>query len=103
MLHKLPDDPELEDMDPVMKMWMFNNWLEDYSDEYKLLENQGYLIGSFINPEMVKKILGKDAKTFEASDEAFEKFSKELFDNNRKEDEEAAKTMKRRRKRMIKE
>jgi hypothetical protein len=90
-------------MDPVTKMWMFNNWIEDYSDEYKLLENQGYLIGSFINPEMVKKILGKGNKTFAASDEAFEKFSKELFDNNRREDAEAAKTIKKRRKRMIKE
>jgi hypothetical protein len=84
-------------MDPVMKMWMFNNWIEDYNDEYKLLENQGYLIGSFINPEMVKKILGKDAKTFAASDEAFDKFSKELFAKNREEE----KPKKRRAKRII--
>ena len=50
-----PDDPEIENMDPVMRAWMFYNWLEDFQDENKLLENQSYLIGSFINPELVKK------------------------------------------------
>lgn len=82
-----------------MKMWMFNNWIEDYNEEYKLLENLGYLIGSFINPELVKKILGKDAKTFTASDAAFDKFSKELFASNRAKEE----PKKRRQKRIIKE
>jgi hypothetical protein len=56
----MPDDPALEDMDPIMRAWMFNQWVEDYNDEFKLLENQGYLIGSFTNPEAVRKILGVD-------------------------------------------
>jgi hypothetical protein len=95
----LPDDPDIEDMDPIMRAWMFYNWLEDYADDSKLLENQGYLIGSFINPEAVKKALGKDGTTFKSSDEEFEKFSNELIQNSQKETIKP----KRRRKKFIKE
>lgn len=59
-------------------MFMFYSWLEDFNDENKLLENQGYLIGSFIDPEAVRKILGKDGRTIEASEEDFEKLTKQL-------------------------
>jgi hypothetical protein len=58
----MPDDNDIEEMDPIMRSWMFYNWLEDYNDEFKLLENQGYLIGSFTNPEAVKKILGNSGE-----------------------------------------
>lgn len=79
----MPDDPEIEDMDPIMKAWMFYSWIEDYNDEFKLLENQGYLIGSFINPEAVRKLLGKDTTTYASTDEEFDKLSKELFDKKK--------------------
>lgn len=67
---------------------MFFQWLEDYEDEQKLLENQAYLIGSFINPALVKKILGKDSEVYESTDEEFEEFSKKLFEHNRKEEQQ---------------
>jgi hypothetical protein len=59
-------------MDPVMKAWMFYSWVEDYNDEFRLLENQGYLIGSFINPEAVKRVMGKDGEKHVSSDAEFE-------------------------------
>lgn len=74
-----------------MRAWMFHNWIEDYGDEYKLLENQGYLIGSFINPEAVRKILGasnNDGETYGSTDEEFEKLTKQLREQNRKKAEE---------------
>lgn len=95
----MPDDPDIENMDPIMRAWMFYNWIEDYNDESKLLENQGYLVGSFINPEAVKKALGKDSKTFKASDEEFEKFSEDLMKSSEKE----LNRPKRRRRKLIKE
>lgn len=96
----MPDDPELEDMDPIMRAWMFYNWIEDYNDDSKLLENQGYLIASFSNPEAVKKALGKDATTYKATDEEFEQFSNELMKNSQ---EQEANKPKRRRKKVIKD
>ena len=55
-----------------MKAWMFYSWAEDYNDEFRLLENQGYLIGSFINPEAVKRVMGKDGEKHVSSDAEFE-------------------------------
>ena len=65
-------------MDPFQKAWMFHNWLEDHNDEYKILENQGYLIGSFINPEAVRKLLGKDSETFKSSEKDFEETTRKI-------------------------
>lgn len=79
---------------------MFHNWVEDFYDEHKVLENQGYLIGSFINPELVKKILGSGAETFVSSDEEFDELSKRIIEQNREEDK---KLKKRKRKRKLKE
>ena len=77
---------------------MFNQWLEDFEDEQKLLENQAYLIGSFINPELVRKVLGKDSQVIESTDEEFEKFSEQFFKNNREEDQKNKSKRKRKRK-----
>jgi hypothetical protein len=79
MFNKMPDDPFFEEMDPVQKAWMFFSWAEDYGDEFKLLENQGYLIASFTNPEAVKKVLGAGAQKHMSTDEEFEKTSQEVF------------------------
>jgi hypothetical protein len=94
-----PDDPELENMDPIMRAWMFYNWIEDYNDENKLLENQGYLIGSFTNPELVQKMLGIGSNEITSSDEEFEETSRKIMEMNKKLDEEKnKKTRKRKRK-----
>ena len=95
-----PDDPIIENIDPVQKMWMFENWLEDKSDQYELAKHLGYLIGSFINPEAVRRLTGAGAKQFKSDDKEFDELSKSIIDNNRKED-----SLKphRRRKKIIKE
>lgn len=94
-------DNWFDELDPVEKALMFFNWIEDFNDESKLLENQGYLIGSFINPEMVQKLLGGGRK-FEATDDEFDEFSNKLLEKNRQEDK-GKETGRRRRKRKIKE
>jgi hypothetical protein len=65
---------------------MYFNWMEDHQDEITSLDNQGYLIGSFINPQAVKRILGKDGETISQTDEEFDKSSGELFKQFRQED-----------------
>lgn len=62
---------------------MFNNWIEDINEENKRSQDLAYLIGSFINPEMVKRILGTDADTYQSDDEEFEEFSKKLLEQNK--------------------
>lgn len=96
-----PDDPQIENIDPIMRAWMFYNWLEDYEDQNKILENQGYLIGSFINPELVKKMLGHGAKQFSSSDEEFEETSRKVMEASKQIEEEQQKTHKRKRKRKV--
>jgi len=103
---KLPDDPEIENMDPMMKAWMFYSWVEDYNDEFKLLENQGYLIGSFTNPEAVKKMIGRDGDKRVSSEAEFDETSRmireQTLKDHKKQKEDQSKP-KRRRKRKIQE
>jgi hypothetical protein len=86
-------------MEPMMRAWMFHNWLEDFSDEHKMLENQAYLIGSFINPELVKKLLGVGADTYTSSDKEFEELSKRIREQGKEQDKSLKK---RKRKRKLK-
>ena len=70
-----PDDPRIIDMDPVQKVWMYNNWLADQIDKAELAKNHAYLLASFWNPEAVQQILG-DGNVHESTDEEFEESSR---------------------------
>ena len=94
------DDPRIEEMEPMRKMWMFYNWIADQQDRVELAKNQAYLVGSFINPEAVKKLIGQDGgATHKSTEEEFEKTT-QLMD---KEVEKNQKASKKRKKRKIKE
>jgi hypothetical protein len=58
-------------MDPVQKMWYFNNWVADQNDQGELAKNHAYLLASFSHPEAVQQILG-DGNTHESTDEEYE-------------------------------
>lgn len=60
-------------LDPVIKRWMFENWVADREDEAELAKNHAYLLGSFWNPEAVKKLTGDSANAHISSDEDMEK------------------------------
>lgn len=72
--HTGPDDPRIADMDPVLKLWMFNNWLGDQLDRADLAKNLAYLIASFDHPEQVKKLLG-EGEVHISTDEEFDESS----------------------------
>jgi hypothetical protein len=88
-------------MDPIMKAWMHLSWVEDYNDEFELLKNQGYLIGSFTNPEAVQQILGKGQETYTSSDEEFEETSRRIIEESRHLAEQNLTGNRRRRRRKI--
>lgn len=48
---------------------MYENWVADQFDEAELAKNHAYLLGSFWNPEAVKKLVGDAANTHISSDE----------------------------------
>ncbi len=93
------DDPKIEEMEPMRKMWMFYNWLTDQKDKAEFAKNQAYLIGSFINPEAVQKLLGESGTTHKSTEAEFAK-TVEMME---REVERANKPNRKRKKRKIKE
>jgi hypothetical protein len=57
-------------MDPVLKIWLYQNWLGDHRDDSELAKNHAYLLGSFWNPEAVKEMMNDNIH--ESSDEDFQ-------------------------------
>ena len=74
---KLPNDPFFEEMDPLMYLWLFNNWDAKQNREQEYLKNIGILIGSFYNPEAAQKML--DSNVIKTSDEEFEKLVDDII------------------------
>lgn len=98
MFKKLPSDNFIEEMDPLEKAWMYYHWRHDYKDSQDMLENVGYLIGSFTNPEAVKQML--DSNSFSSTDEEFDELSKKILEEN-KSKENSQKSLHRRHRRRI--
>ncbi len=84
-------------MDPVMKMWMFNSWVEDTNENVELFKQHGYLIGSFINPEAAKHLNGDNG--YSTSEEDFDATTQMIRDDIEKEQKKAAKISPRRKRR----
>lgn len=61
-------------MDPILKLWMFYSWIEDKSNDVEIVKNHAYLLGSFSNPEAVKRAMSEGNKIV-SSEEAFEESS----------------------------
>lgn len=89
-------------MDPVQKIWMYENWIADQNDDAELAKNHAYLLASFWNPEAVKEILGQGDVRI-STDEEFEETSRMVREASLKSLEEKTKTKRRRRRHNIKE
>ncbi len=80
---KLPDDPFITDMDPVQKIWMYENWRADQNDDAELAKNHAYLLASFSHPDAVKQLMG-EGNVHESTDEEFEESSRMVREMNNK-------------------
>jgi hypothetical protein len=69
------DDPFITEMDPVRKLWYFNNWVADQNDMAELAKDHAYLLASFSNPEAVKQIMDQ-GNSHISSDDEFEESSR---------------------------
>lgn len=70
-------------MDPVQKVWMFENWLADQTDRAELAKNHAYLLASFDHPDAVKQLVG-EGNVHESTDEEFEESSRLVRELNLK-------------------
>ena len=93
-------------MDPVLKMWMYENWMADQNDQMELAKNHAYLLASFWNPEAVQDILGTGGNVHISTEEDFEESSQIVKEGNLKLLEalkQAEQPPKRRRRRTLKQ
>lgn len=87
-------------MDPVQKLWMYENWLADHMDAAELAKNHAYLVGSFWNPEAVKQLI--DGPKHVSTDAEFEESTNIIKEFNLKQSKEKQTPGKRKRKRQFK-
>ncbi len=59
-------------MDPLIKLWMYENWLEDYKDKSELAKNHAYLLGSFWDPKAVQDLMGTSGNLIVSNEKEFE-------------------------------
>jgi hypothetical protein len=83
-------------MDPVQKLWLYEQWIGDHRDNTELAKNHALLIGSFSNPEMYQHMVNDNVH--ESSDEDYEETLKMVRETNIKLIEESKAPKKRRRK-----
>lgn len=91
-----PDDEKIEEMEPLKKLWMFHNWIADQTDDAELAKNTAYLIGSFFNPEAVKKLTNEGNTVHTSTDEEFDRST----DIVRRAAVQSKKSLKRKRKKL---
>jgi len=85
MFSKLPNDPWFENLDPILHLWMYQSWIKDLEEKNEFARSYAILGGSFVNPDMAKQMIKHDNPDHEVSDADFEKISKEILENNEKE------------------
>ena len=86
-------------MDPVLRLWYFENWIMDQKEKIEIAKNHAFLLGSFWNPEAAKNLMD-DENNIKLSDEEFEA-SLDIVRKSR-EEQEVNQTVKRRGRRTVK-
>jgi hypothetical protein len=99
---KLPDDPFFEEMDPFVKLWLYEGWMHKIENELETNRATAILTGSFSNPEMAQKMVKKDRPDFEVSDEEFD-MATDVVRQSILEEENAKNNKHRRKRKLIKE
>lgn len=74
---------------------MFENWMADTNETAELAKNHAYLVGSFNNPEAVRKILGEDGNDHKLSEEEFDASTKLILEDGKKQENKSLKKKKR--------
>lgn len=77
------DDPWFDELNPVLKTYMYEHWCRDQEEAFEMARSQAILIGSFSNPAAAQDMLKSENPDFASSDEDFEQ-SLRLIEENKK-------------------
>ena len=97
----MPDSDYIEDMDPLMKLWLYESWIEDLEEKNEFAKNYTILQGSFTNPEMAREMIKKENPEHVSSDEDFSESIRWMEESQKKSEEEDSKNKGKRRRRRI--
>jgi len=59
-------------MNPLMKLYLYENWCEDLVEKNEFAKNYGTFIGAFSNIEMARAITGEGRTNIQSSSEDFD-------------------------------
>jgi hypothetical protein len=88
---KYPDDPSYEDINPYLRVWLFENWLFEKEREIEQKKDQAILIGSFTNPEAAQKMVKSENPDYASSDKDFDAATKLVRDQIKKDEKSKGK------------
>jgi hypothetical protein len=77
------DDPWFDELDPVLKVYMYEHWNRDQEEAFEFARSQSILIGSFSNPSAAKDMLKNENPDFSSSNEEFEQSIKMIEENKK--------------------
>lgn len=77
------DDPWFDQLDPVLKVYMYEHWCRDQEEAFEMVRSQSILIGSFSNPAAARDMLKSDNPDFASSEEDYQD-SLKLIEENKK-------------------
>jgi hypothetical protein len=100
----MPDDPWFEDMNPVLRMWLYESWNQDFVEKNDFAKNYSILVGSFYNPDMARKMLDDpgDTRSIKSTEDDFLK-SLQIVKKEMKKDEQKSPHRRKRRRQIISE
>jgi hypothetical protein len=96
---KTPDHPFYENINPYLKVWLYESWLHDQELEQEKLKNLAILVGSFFNPEMAYKMHKDEQPDFASTDD--DETSKMVHEEVVKEEKEKGRRKKRKKRKVV--
>ena len=90
-------------MNPLMKLYMYENWCEDLAEKNEFAKNYGTFIGAFSNIEMARAITGEGQTQIQSSNEVFDLAELENIRNHMPVKVEKKEEPKRHRRRVVTE
>lgn len=94
----LPDDSWHDEIDPFLRLWLYESWVHEQELEMKRNRALGILIGSFTDPEAAQKMIKHEQPDFVASEEDHEETFRQIHEDALKQHNKKGRRSRRRKK-----
>lgn len=98
---KLPDDTYYDEIDPLLRLWLYESWIHEQQLELKRDRALGILIGSFTDPDAAQKMMKRENPDFVASEEEHDEAFKQIHESALKDRQQKGRRNSRRRHREV--